>query len=53
MDLTETIITKSTVDLETVPLSENETDSESESVSSSNEDSLNYDDEPVPEYDVE
>ncbi len=39
-------ITKSTVDLETVSLSENETDSEIET------EFLNRDDEPVPEYET-
>lgn len=49
MDLTEQFITKSSVDYETTPMSENETDSESESVH------MNVDEEAStqPEYDVE
>ncbi len=47
--MTDSNITKSTVDLETVVLSEDEHDSEIEGI----ENSLNYDDEGVPEYDTE
>ncbi len=46
MDITEQFITKSSVDLETASLSENEADSESEY-------DMNHDDEPVPEYETE
>ncbi len=45
--LAEQFITKSTVDLETELLSENETDTEIE------DEFMNRDDEPVPEYDTE
>ncbi len=48
MDILETNISKSTVDSETVSMTEGETESEIEE-----DDFLNRDDEPVPEYDVE
>ncbi len=47
LKLCEQFITKSTVDLETELMSENETDTESET------ESLNKDEEGVPEYDIE
>ncbi len=45
--LSDSFITKSTVDLETELMSENETDTEIES------ESLNRDEEPIPEYELE
>ncbi len=47
LEITGTDITKSTVDLETELMSEDETDTEIES------DSLNHDEEPTPEYEVD
>lgn len=49
MDVTQSLNTKSTIDMETSSMSENDSDSEIE------ENSLNYDEEPlpVPEYEVE
>ncbi len=46
IELSDKVLSKSTVDLETELLSENETESEIE-------DSLNLNEEPEPEYDVE
>ncbi len=51
IELCEQFISKSTVDLETELLSENETDTEIEKDSMI--ESLNYDEEPEPEYEVE
>ncbi len=51
LDICNRLLTKSTVDLETVSLSENESDSEIDMKDS--EESLNYDEENTPEYEVE
>ena len=47
LEITDRFITKSTVDMETSSMSENDSEDEIE------KESLNVDEEPIPEYDVE